>query len=1180
MKIVTCTSLFFLLHVSLYTFAQTPVAVGQGSYASVIPATENIDIDGRPLYVLDDVDAPIPTNDWWTPLIVQDMYGPTKYSLWAHPLDFTVRERGLGFHFATEWSGGQGINKVFVIPSPVEIGGQGFSPSTERVKSWGDWTVAFRLAESASEYIDVTIGHGLPFAWVEYTGIATGQLTTTEARASFDDDGNEQDFPFTGDHFGFTFQGRTYGVFAPAGTQFSESEGSVDATFAGDDRYLIVAALPEAGALEQFYQHAYALPRGSTVSWSYDENRGEVTTRWSLETEVLRGANNGVLQGFLPHHLKYTKLDFSTTGFAYASARGPVRLAAGNDFGITYRYHGALSHQPAPEPLGKTNDFDPSTMAAYFDEYANEAPLRGEANTYTSGKSLTEFARYITNADALGNPNQAVYEEKLGDALADWFTYTPGEPYSYYGYLPNFRGLLGIEPGFGSEQFNDHHFHYGYHVYAAGVLGMQDQRFIDDYGEMATLVAKEYANWDRNDERFPLFRNFDPWEGHSWANGGYGMNPPIGNNQESSSEAMMSWAGLIQLGLATDNADMLAAGAFGFVTEAAATNEYWFDRDDENLPPGYGPDGKLVGILGGANVEYQTFFGPNPVYVHAIQYVPVLPSSYYLVQNNQFGAAQREYDYLVERSIADGYGDIGEWGDSDEWDNIALRYASLFDPEYSVANLDAITEEQEDPALIGEDGMTYYTVYANRSLGRRDFSYRIGAANSGVFYNAETERFTYCAFNPTGSAKEYPVYRDGTTVGSITVPANQFYSTHTLDGGTSPDPDPESGLPSPWTSTDVGSVGVAGTAGFDNGTFTVEASGVDIWEQADGFHYVYQSLSGDGEIVAQVASLTNTHPWAKAGVMMRESLQPGSRHAMATLTAQNGVEFLRRALTDGSATSTRQSGVPAPTWLRLTRVGDLFTAYWSDDGSTWNEIAQQNIDLAETLYVGLATTAHNNEVLTTARYRSVTVRPLDGGGNETPTTCGGAVNGDFAYSVTNTPAGASLTFNPARNGVGDPTLILYYSTDVSAIFPGYAVAPGEPFAINAPAGSTVYFYYTYSVPEGGERNTLTNKQRFVVGSCDDNAGSRTTPERQGTQRSGSDRLSVFPNPVVRTLTVLGTAPPVKQVVVYDMTGRQRRVPFELGSGSVHLDTRTLPPGVYRLRWQTATDVMDRSFIKQ
>ena len=271
MRILTST-VFLLLITSLQASAQPPVAVGQGSYASSVPPSENVATDSNPIYRIGNPDEPVPTNDWWTPLILQDMYGDTEYHLWAHPIDFTVNRSGLGLHFATEWSGGQDINKQMVIPTPVVVGGEGFAPSSEAVKSWGDWTVHFRLQESSSEYVDVTIGHGLPFAWLEYTGVGTAQVTTDASTTAFNDQGSPQAFPFTGDHFGFTWQGRNYGVFAPAGTQFSSDGITINARFSGEARYLVVAAMPDSESLALFYRHAYALPRSSTVRWDYDED--------------------------------------------------------------------------------------------------------------------------------------------------------------------------------------------------------------------------------------------------------------------------------------------------------------------------------------------------------------------------------------------------------------------------------------------------------------------------------------------------------------------------------------------------------------------------------------------------------------------------------------------------------------------------------------------------------------------------------------------------------------------------------------------------------------------------------------------------------------------------------------------------------------------------------------------
>src|SRR5262249_51611526 len=85
-------------------------------------------------------------------------------------------------------------------------------------------------------------------------------------------------------------------------------------------------------------------------------------------------------------------------------------------------------------------------------------------------------------------------------------------------------------------------------------------------------------------------------------------------------------------------------------------------------------------------------------------------------------------------------------------------------------------------------------------------------------------------------------------------------------------PPPPGGLPTPWLSSDIGAPALTGSAAYATGVFTVGAAGLDIWGAADQFRFVYQSLTGDGEIVAQVTALQPTDPWAKAGVMIRETL--------------------------------------------------------------------------------------------------------------------------------------------------------------------------------------------------------------------------------------------------------------------------------------------------------------------
>ena len=179
-------------------------------------------------------------------------------------------------------------------------------------------------------------------------------------------------------------------------------------------------------------------------------------------------------------------------------------------------------------------------------------------------------------------------------------------------------------------------------------------------------------------------------------------------------------------------------------------------------------------------------------------------------------------------------------------------------------------------------------------------------------------------------------------------------------------------LPSPWLTTVIGNVGIAGSAGHNNGTFTISASGSDIWNTADALRYVYQPVNGNVEIRARVTGITNTNAWAKAGVMIRETLNSNSKHAMVVVTPGNGVAFQRRTSTGGSSTHTASTGA-VPYWVRLVRSGNTFTAYRSSNGTTWTQIASVSISMTANVFVGLPVTSHNNSALCTATFTNVTV---------------------------------------------------------------------------------------------------------------------------------------------------------------------------------------------------------------
>jgi type II secretory pathway pseudopilin PulG len=174
-----------------------------------------------------------------------------------------------------------------------------------------------------------------------------------------------------------------------------------------------------------------------------------------------------------------------------------------------------------------------------------------------------------------------------------------------------------------------------------------------------------------------------------------------------------------------------------------------------------------------------------------------------------------------------------------------------------------------------------------------------------------------------------------------------------------------------WQHEDIGSVAAAGSASSTACNWTISGSGVDIWDNTDEFHFVYQSLSGDGQIIARVVSMTNTNTWAKAGVMIRETLTGGSKHAMMVVTPGNGTAFQRRTSTGGASTHTAGSSVVAPYWVKIKRVGNTLTGYESPNGSTWTQVGTDTVSMASNIYIGLCVTSHNDGVLCSAAFDNV-----------------------------------------------------------------------------------------------------------------------------------------------------------------------------------------------------------------
>ncbi len=161
-----------------------------------------------------------------------------------------------------------------------------------------------------------------------------------------------------------------------------------------------------------------------------------------------------------------------------------------------------------------------------------------------------------------------------------------------------------------------------------------------------------------------------------------------------------------------------------------------------------------------------------------------------------------------------------------------------------------------------------------------------------------------------------------------------------------------------------------------DGSIIMNGIGTDIWNNGDQFRYAYKSLSGNGSITVRVDSIALSNEWAKAGVMIRETLEAGSKHAFVALTPtpSHGLSFQRRPTADAASGNTDVADIALPHWVKLTRTGNVFAAQQSEDGETWTDIVVSpalDIAMAANVYIGLAVCSHDPAIVTGAEFSNI-----------------------------------------------------------------------------------------------------------------------------------------------------------------------------------------------------------------
>ncbi len=233
---------------------------------------------------------------------------------------------------------------------------------------------------------------------------------------------------------------------------------------------------------------------------------------------------------------------------------------------------------------------------------------------------------------------------------------------------------------------------------------------------------------------------------------------------------------------------------------------------------------------------------------------------------------------------------------------------------------------------------------------------------------------TWSELPPLPGAREAPVAglvgnQIVVTCGALPIPLPHNQTWVALSAGS---------LPSPWVDQDVGAVGGRGSASSSGySSFLVAGSGIGIGSNADSFHYVYQPLNGDGQIVVKVATQENTSNSAAAGVMIRENTDPSSKHASMLITPSNGVFFQRRLAPGGATSQTVLSGagITAPYWVKLVRSGDTLSGYRSSTGTSWSQLGSDTISMGANVLIGVAVTSSSSTVSSTSTFTDLDIVP-------------------------------------------------------------------------------------------------------------------------------------------------------------------------------------------------------------
>ncbi len=535
-----------------------------------------------------------PTNRWFSALVF-GQEGPRP--VFPRPLSFALTGSGFSVGVPEPVTTADAITSRHVPAVTVDVGA-----ASARVSGYDDASVTIDLLDAGGRTTgQVVVVQGTPY--VSLRAVVPLSVTT--------------DAPFTGPGAGAerTAQvaGRTWALVAP--------DAAGQATTLRLDAGAVATWYPVPGDADDRDRVALAEAARDPVVATRVTSQLDDATRVAVTTLDYRTADGGrTVFATMPHHRRGEQPRREGCGLGtFPSVYGTLELCTGPRL---------VSWAPLQRPAGALDlsDLTEVERSAVLERLVADVAATPEfpRDTYFGGKAMYRAATLVVLGEQLGADDVvAPLRRRTAAALREWAQPDGCDrrPDACFLYDPVLRGVVGLQPSFGSEEFNDHHFHYGYHLSAAGLLVAEDAALRSDIGPVMDLLALDIAA-PAADRWFPRLRHFDGYAGHSWASGGSPFDN--GSNAESSSEALNAWNGTGLWAAATGRAALADQAAWLLSTEAASARAYWTDLDRSD-PVHAGYAHSVVGINWGAKRDHATFFSTEPSAVLGIQLVPMGP---------------------------------------------------------------------------------------------------------------------------------------------------------------------------------------------------------------------------------------------------------------------------------------------------------------------------------------------------------------------------------------------------------------------------------------------------------------------------------------------------------------------------------------------------------------------------